>query len=200
MFACFCLLFLFFIERRFYGESTPFGKKSHRAAEIFGYLNSQQALADYAILIRSLKQNLSSEASPVVVFGGSYGGILGACSVVQAQLELSNSFNVIKRSWEELDAVSNMKACQKCAPCGSQGSYERRSGVAERAEEARGGHYRKVDHSSFWEGFSRSILPKFAKLEKKSDCNLRLMIYYRLEEETHRPFSCCFTYLEAYSA
>ncbi|CAN7032138.1 unnamed protein product [Brassica oleracea var. botrytis] len=74
MFACFCLLFLFFIERRFYGESTPFGKKSHRTAEIFGYLNSQQALADYAILIRSLKQNLSSEASHVVVFGGSYGG------------------------------------------------------------------------------------------------------------------------------
>ncbi|KAF3565604.1 hypothetical protein DY000_02013782 [Brassica cretica] len=65
MFACFCLLFLFFIERRFYGESTPFGKKSHKTAEILGYLNSQQALADCAILIRSLKQNLSSEASPV---------------------------------------------------------------------------------------------------------------------------------------
>ncbi|CAN7028401.1 unnamed protein product [Brassica oleracea var. botrytis] len=73
MFACFCLLFLFFIERRFYGESTPFGKKSHKTAEILGYLNSQQALADCAILIRSLKQNLSSEASPVVVFGRSYG-------------------------------------------------------------------------------------------------------------------------------
>ncbi|CAF1737094.1 hypothetical protein HID58_086504 [Brassica napus] len=73
MFACFCLLFLFFIERRFYGESTPFGKKSHKTTEILGYLNSQQALADCAILIRSLKQNLSSEASPVVVFGGSYG-------------------------------------------------------------------------------------------------------------------------------
>ncbi|GMY25233.1 lysosomal Pro-X carboxypeptidase [Fagus crenata] len=42
--------------------------------ETLGYLNSQQALADYAVLIRSLKQNLSSEASPVVVFGGSYGG------------------------------------------------------------------------------------------------------------------------------
>ena len=27
----------------------------------------------------------------------------------------------------------------------SQGSYERRPRVAERAEEARGGHYRKVD-------------------------------------------------------
>ncbi|WZZ89781.1 hypothetical protein YC2023_118360 [Brassica napus] len=63
MFACFCLLF--FIERRFYGESTPFGKKSYKTAEILGYLNSQQALADCAILIRSLKQNLSSEASHV---------------------------------------------------------------------------------------------------------------------------------------
>nr|VDD30568.1 unnamed protein product [Brassica oleracea] len=73
MFACFCLLFMFFIECRFYGESTPFGKKSHKTAEILGYLNSQQALADCAILIRSLKQNLSSEASHVVVFGGSYG-------------------------------------------------------------------------------------------------------------------------------
>ncbi|GMY24995.1 lysosomal Pro-X carboxypeptidase isoform X2, partial [Fagus crenata] len=32
----------------------------------------------FAVLIRSLKQNLSSEASPVVVFGGSYGGMLAA--------------------------------------------------------------------------------------------------------------------------
>ena len=39
-----------------------------------GYLNSQQALVDYAVLIRSLKQNPNSEASPVVVFGGSYEG------------------------------------------------------------------------------------------------------------------------------
>ena len=62
------------LQHQFYGESTPFGKKSHKTAEILGYLNSQQALADYAIMIRSLKQNLSSEASPVVVFGGSYGG------------------------------------------------------------------------------------------------------------------------------
>uniref|UniRef100_A0A2N9H7T8 Lysosomal Pro-X carboxypeptidase n=1 Tax=Fagus sylvatica TaxID=28930 RepID=A0A2N9H7T8_FAGSY len=33
---------------------------------------------EFAVLIRSLKQNLSSEASPVVVFGGSYGGMLAA--------------------------------------------------------------------------------------------------------------------------
>ncbi|CAH9110470.1 unnamed protein product [Cuscuta europaea] len=69
---------LVFIEHRYYGESMPFGKKSYKSAETLGYLNSQQALADYAILIRSLKQNLSSEASPVVVFGGSYGGMLAA--------------------------------------------------------------------------------------------------------------------------
>ncbi|RWR91112.1 lysosomal Pro-X carboxypeptidase isoform X2 [Cinnamomum micranthum f. kanehirae] len=69
---------LVFIEHRFYGESKPFGKDSYNSADTLGYLNSQQALADYAVLIRSLKQNLSAEASPVVVFGGSYGGMLAA--------------------------------------------------------------------------------------------------------------------------
>lgn len=61
-------------QHRFYGESMPFGNDSYNSAETLGYLTSQQALADYAVLIRSLKQNLSSEASPVVAFGGSYGG------------------------------------------------------------------------------------------------------------------------------
>lgn len=39
-----------------------------------GYLNSGQALADYADIILHLKRNLSAEASPVIVIGGSYGG------------------------------------------------------------------------------------------------------------------------------
>ena len=39
----------------------PFGKDSYKSAETLGYLNSQQALADFAILIRSLKQNLPYE-------------------------------------------------------------------------------------------------------------------------------------------
>ncbi|KAG6495113.1 hypothetical protein ZIOFF_042904 [Zingiber officinale] len=69
---------LLFIEHRFYGDSKPFGKDSYKSAETLGYLTSTQALADYAVLIRSLKQNLSAEASPVVVFGGSYGGMLAA--------------------------------------------------------------------------------------------------------------------------
>ena len=50
----------------------PFGKDSYKSAETLGYLNSQQALADFAILIRSLKQNLPYEASPIGVFGGSF--------------------------------------------------------------------------------------------------------------------------------
>ncbi|CAN4113183.1 unnamed protein product [Withania somnifera] len=66
------------IWHRFYGESMPFGNKSYKSAKNLGYLTSQQVLADYAVLIRSLKQNLSSESSPVVVFGGSYGGMLAA--------------------------------------------------------------------------------------------------------------------------
>lgn len=65
---------LFSFQHRFYGESMPFGNESYKSAETLGYLNSQQALADFAVLITSLKQNLSSEASPVMVFGGSYGG------------------------------------------------------------------------------------------------------------------------------
>lgn len=43
-----------------------------------GYLSSTQALADYATLIIDLKKNLSAVDSPVVVFGGSYGGMLAA--------------------------------------------------------------------------------------------------------------------------
>ncbi|CAI9098900.1 OLC1v1035631C1 [Oldenlandia corymbosa var. corymbosa] len=69
---------LVFIEHRFYGESLPFPEEKLKSAKTLGYLSSQQALADYATLITSLKKNLSSEASPVVVFGGSYGGMLAA--------------------------------------------------------------------------------------------------------------------------
>ncbi|KAF0902847.1 hypothetical protein E2562_019156 [Oryza meyeriana var. granulata] len=69
---------LVFIEHRFYGESMPYGNDSNSSPEKLGYLTSTQALADYAILITSLKHNLSAVAAPVVVFGGSYGGMLAS--------------------------------------------------------------------------------------------------------------------------
>ncbi|OAY42948.1 lysosomal Pro-X carboxypeptidase [Manihot esculenta] len=70
-----------FIEHRFYGKSVPFGGNKDVAysnGSTLGYLSSTQALADYATLITDLKNNLSATESPVVVFGGSYGGMLAA--------------------------------------------------------------------------------------------------------------------------
>jgi len=44
-----------------------------------GYLTSEQALADYVALIDHIKSTTRGAAtSPVVAFGGSYGGMLAA--------------------------------------------------------------------------------------------------------------------------
>ncbi|KAK9153602.1 hypothetical protein Sjap_001082 [Stephania japonica] len=72
---------LVFIEHRYYGKSIPFcGDKEVASSNTstLGYLTSTQALADYATLIIDLKKNLTAEDSPVVVIGGSYGGMLAA--------------------------------------------------------------------------------------------------------------------------
>lgn len=65
------------LQHRFYGKSMPFGESKEIAysnSSTLGYLSSTQALADYATLILDLKKNLTATDSPVVVFGGSYGG------------------------------------------------------------------------------------------------------------------------------
>ncbi|KAL6202767.1 hypothetical protein ACLB2K_026472 [Fragaria x ananassa] len=69
-----------YLEHRYYGKSIP---SRDNMQDIYnttslGYLNSGQALADYADIIQHLKMNLSAEASPVIVIGGSYGGMLAA--------------------------------------------------------------------------------------------------------------------------
>lgn len=72
---------LLFIEHRFYGKSIPYGgdkEVAYKNASTQGCLTSTQALADYATLILDIKNNLTAKESPVVVFGGSYGGMLAA--------------------------------------------------------------------------------------------------------------------------
>ncbi|KAL1370955.1 hypothetical protein HN51_001169 [Arachis hypogaea] len=69
-----------FPEHRYYGESVPYGgrEEAYKNATTLSYLTAEQALADFAVLITDLKQNLSATDCPVVLFGGSYGGMLAA--------------------------------------------------------------------------------------------------------------------------
>ncbi|KAL8250930.1 hypothetical protein R6Q59_034623 [Mikania micrantha] len=71
---------IIFIEHRYYGESMPYGSRNeaYKNVSTLAHLTAEQALADYAVLITDLKRNLSAEASPVILFGGSYGGMLAA--------------------------------------------------------------------------------------------------------------------------
>ncbi|VAI93021.1 unnamed protein product [Triticum turgidum subsp. durum] len=61
-----------------FGALLVFIEHRYTSADMLGYLTSTRALADFAILITSLKQNLSPVDAPVVVFGGSYGGMLAS--------------------------------------------------------------------------------------------------------------------------
>ncbi|XP_077214939.1 serine carboxypeptidase S28 family protein isoform X2 [Tasmannia lanceolata] len=69
-----------FAEHRYYGESMPYGNKenAYQNANSLSHLTTEQALADFSVLLTDLKRNLSAQDCPVVLFGGSYGGMLAA--------------------------------------------------------------------------------------------------------------------------
>ncbi|KAF3455138.1 hypothetical protein FNV43_RR05586 [Rhamnella rubrinervis] len=69
-----------YIEHRYYGKSIPFGSREEalKNASTLGYFNSAQAIADYAAIILHLKKKLDAQKSPVIVVGGSYGGMLAS--------------------------------------------------------------------------------------------------------------------------
>lgn len=66
---------IIFAEHRYYGESLPFGDESFENLKYLGYLNTQQAMADFAELLNFLNPR---SKRPVIAMGGSYGGRLAA--------------------------------------------------------------------------------------------------------------------------
>ncbi|CAG7892126.1 unnamed protein product, partial [Brassica rapa] len=71
---------LVYIEHRYYGKTMPFGsaEEALKNASTLGYLNAAQALADYASILLHVKEKYSTKHSPIIVIGGSYGGMLAA--------------------------------------------------------------------------------------------------------------------------
>ena len=61
---------LVFAEHRYYGLSKPYERTLRRHMH---FLTSEQAMADYAVLIGELKAELHAHDSAVIGFGGSYG-------------------------------------------------------------------------------------------------------------------------------
>jgi len=72
-----------FAEHRYFGKSLPFGKikPSKKTKSKYSKLTSEQALADFVIILSKLKQEVEEKRNSslkIISFGGSYGGMLTA--------------------------------------------------------------------------------------------------------------------------
>jgi lysosomal Pro-X carboxypeptidase len=68
-----------FPEHRYYGQSLPYGDKAFESLETVGFLTTEQAMADFAENIQDLRRLYpGAKSSPVIMFGGSYGGMLAS--------------------------------------------------------------------------------------------------------------------------
>ena len=67
-----------FGEHRYFGESFPsqFSKEDAFKAPNVKYLAVEQVMMDYVELIKHVKYTYKAKFSPVIAFGGSYGGML----------------------------------------------------------------------------------------------------------------------------
>jgi lysosomal Pro-X carboxypeptidase len=67
-------------EHRYFGQSIPFGWSKEEALKKGNnqFLSTENALADMSQLIKVVKEKYQAQDSPVIAFGGSYGGMLAA--------------------------------------------------------------------------------------------------------------------------
>ena len=68
------------VQHRYYGESVPFGGiEDPKDVTKTGYFTTEQSIADQAEIINHLKSTIpGADKSPVILFGGSYSGMLAA--------------------------------------------------------------------------------------------------------------------------
>lgn len=103
--------FMVYTEHRYYGETQPF---QNTTPEDYRFLNANQALADLAVFIRTLKQEERFVNSKVILYGPSYAGNLvlwfkqryphlafgsiASGSPIKAEMEFSGYLEIVERS------------------------------------------------------------------------------------------------------